>query len=69
MNAWARDMVPAAEEGGWAVTMIDARASLIVLEEPIGSGGVVLRISGKALSPAFIRAMSSAHRPGEVDRG
>jgi hypothetical protein len=54
---WTRDVVSAAEERGWAVTLVDARASLVVLEEPIGSGGITIRISGKELTGDVIRAL------------
>jgi len=62
---WVRDIVAAAEERGWAVIVIDARASLVVLEEPVASGGITLRISGRTVDGAFIRALPEAHGVGE----
>jgi hypothetical protein len=60
MADWVRDVVAAAEKRGWAVTLIDARASLVVLEEPIGHGGMVLRVSGSTLSGDFVRTLPEA---------
>lgn len=57
---WTRAIVDAAEERGWAVTLIDARANAVVLEEPMGSGSLVLRISGKTLNAEFIRQLPEA---------
>lgn len=63
---WVRDIVAAAEERGWTVTLIDARASLVVLEEPIGSGATILRISGRELAGDFIRSLPEARGVVEV---
>lgn len=62
---WVREIVAAAEERGWAVTMIDARASLVVLEEPIGIGGITLRVSGRELTAEFIRQLPEARGVSE----
>jgi hypothetical protein len=57
---WSRGIIDAAEERGWAVIAIDARQGLVVLEEPIGSGGLTLRLSGKKLDADFIRQLPEA---------
>jgi hypothetical protein len=57
---WSRGIITAAEERGWAVIAIDARAGFVVLEEPIGSGGITVRITGRTLDAEFIRQMPEA---------
>jgi len=57
---WSRGIIDAAEERGWAVIAIDARAGFVVLEEPIGSGGLTVRISGRTLDADFVRALPEA---------
>jgi hypothetical protein len=62
MADWTRAIVDAAEERGWAVILVDARQNVVVLEEPIGSGSLTVRVTGRDLDAAFIRAMPEASR-------
>ena len=59
---WSRTIIDAAEERGWAVIVIDARAGVVVLEEPTGSGSITVRISGKTVTAEFIRQLPEATR-------
>jgi hypothetical protein len=65
MVDWVRDVVAAAEERGWTVILIDARAGVVVLEEPIGSGGTTLRMSGHTVGGDFIRSLPEARGVAE----
>lgn len=67
---WTRGLVDAAEERGWAVIQVDARLGTVVLEEPIGSGGLTIRITGRTLDADFIRALPEASNgEAEAKRG
>jgi hypothetical protein len=57
------ELIEAAQERGWTVVRLDLREG-IVLEEPIAAG-VVLRVSGRDLSSAFIRSLPEARQPEE----
>lgn len=59
--AYQRAILDAAEERGWTVVRLDMREG-IVLEEPI-AGGLVLRISGRDITPEFIAALPEARQP------
>jgi hypothetical protein len=60
-TAWMRAMLDAAEKRGWSVVRFDVREG-VVIEEPI-AGGLVLRISGRDVDPAFILALPEARQP------
>lgn len=57
---WAREILDAAEERGWAVIQLDARGSVLVLEEPLGSGSLTIRIAGPTLDADFVRGLPMA---------
>jgi hypothetical protein len=57
---WSREILDAAEERGWAVILVDARANSVILEEPSGSGSIAIRISGRTLNAEFIRQLPEA---------
>lgn len=67
MPEWTHDVVDAATERGWTVTMLDARAGSVVLEEPMGSASLTLRLTGRDLDGAFIRTLPEARRSLEGD--
>jgi len=54
---WSRGIIDAAEQRGWAVISLDARLNTVILEEPQGSGGVTIRITGRTLNAALIEAL------------
>jgi hypothetical protein len=47
--------------------MLDARAGSVVLEEPMGSASLTLRLTGRDLDGAFIRTLPEARRSLEGD--
>lgn len=57
-RAWQREILDAAEWRDWIVQRLDMREG-VVLEEPI-EGGITIRISGRSLSPAFVRSLPLA---------
>ena len=64
---WHRDIIAAAEARGWAVIALDARASSVVLEEPVGSTGLVMRISGPTLDARVIAQLPDVGSWRELD--
>lgn len=60
MADWTRSIVDAAEERGWAVIAVDARANAVTLEEPGGSNSMIVRIQGRELSAHFISQLPEA---------
>lgn len=56
------EILEAANERGWLVTRIDMRAFSVTLEEPVGSG-VVLVLTGRLLDAPFIRTLPEARQP------
>ena len=59
---YLRDILDAAEERGWAVAFVDVRAGVVALEEPVANG-LVVRISGRAITPEFILSLPEARQP------
>jgi hypothetical protein len=61
LRAYQHELLDAAEERDWIVIRLDAREGL-VLEEPVKMG-LVLRITGLTLTPAFVRSLPLATLP------
>ncbi len=60
-NEWVRDILAAVEERGYSLTRFDIREG-VVIEEPVAAG-VTIRLSGRTLSPEFIRSLPIARMP------